>query len=232
MMKTPDSLNRPTRILEAAARLITHYGFDKTTMEDIAREAGVSKGALYLEWSSKDQLFDALLAHEMKRFLLDFQARMERDPEGGRIANLYRHALLALQANPLMSALYTGDSRVLGDFVQRHAADARVERYTSRLMFGKTAVEQMQAAGLLRADIRPEVITYLLSIIALGFMSIETIIPLADVPPLEDVAAAVTSLVQHGIAGEAGDSAAGKRAMAEMVQFLLKQYGERDQGDL
>ena len=30
-----------------------HYGFDKTTMEDISREAGVSKGSLYLVWSSR-----------------------------------------------------------------------------------------------------------------------------------------------------------------------------------
>ena len=35
------------RVLQTASRLITRYGFEKTTMEDIARESGVSKGALY-----------------------------------------------------------------------------------------------------------------------------------------------------------------------------------------
>ena len=39
---------RPTRILNTAGRLMTRYGYDKTTMDEIAREAGVSKGALYL----------------------------------------------------------------------------------------------------------------------------------------------------------------------------------------
>jgi AcrR family transcriptional regulator len=111
-MKSPDPVSRPTRILEAAARLITHYGFDKTTMEDIAHEAGVSKGALYLVWSSKDKLFDALLAFEMKRFLRDFLERMERDPEGGRIANLYRWAA-GLAGEPLdVCALHTRQPRL------------------------------------------------------------------------------------------------------------------------
>ena len=220
MRRKDSALDRSQRVLEAASNLIARYGFDKTTMDDIAREAGVSKGALYLEWPSKDKLLDALIAHEMKRLLDDFLERVEHDPQGGQIANLYRHALLALQQNTLMSALYTRDSRVLGNFVRRQD----VRRYTSRLMFGRDAVEQMQKAGLLRAEIRPEVMTYLFSIIALGFMSIETIVPAKDAPPLEDVADALTDVVRRGFAGRAGESAAGKRAAKQMVEFVKQQY--------
>jgi AcrR family transcriptional regulator len=222
--KTETTDNRRQRVLDAAGRLIERYGFDKTTMEEIAREAGVSKGALYLEWASKDELLDALLAHEMKRLLRNFLERTERDPEGGRIANQYKHALLALQGNPLMCALYTRDSRVLGDFVRRQD----VGRYTSRLMFGQQAVEQMQSAGLLRADIRPQVLAYVFTIIALGFMSIGSLIPARDAPPPEEVAAAMSKLVEGGLAGKGGDSAAGKRAMAQMARFMEEQYGDSD----
>ena len=35
---------RSIHILKTASRLMAHYGFDKTTMEDIAREAGVWRG--------------------------------------------------------------------------------------------------------------------------------------------------------------------------------------------
>lgn len=220
MRKTESNEVRSQRILEAASRLISHYGFDKTTMDDIAREAGVSKGALYLEWPSKDKLLDALLAHEMKRLLDDFLERVEADPQGGQIANLYRHALLALQKNALMSAMYTRDSRVLGAFVLRQD----VERYTSRLMFGKEAVAQMQKAGLLRADIDPAVLTYLFTIIAMGFMSIETIVPPTDAPPLEDVAEALTDIVGRGFAAKGGNSAAGKRAARQLAEFVKQQY--------
>ena len=62
-MDEPDSKNgaersanveRERRILDAAVRLIAHYGYDKTTVGDIAHEAGVSKGAVYLHWPGKD----------------------------------------------------------------------------------------------------------------------------------------------------------------------------------
>jgi len=60
---------RERRILEAAAKLIAHYGFDKTTVSDIANEAGISKGAVYLHYKSKDDLFDALIIHEGMKML-------------------------------------------------------------------------------------------------------------------------------------------------------------------
>ena len=220
MVHTVKSNDRPTRILEAASRLIAHYGFDKTTMDDIAREAGVSKGALYLEWPGKEQLFHALLTYEMKRLLADFQQRMEQDPQGGRIANLYRHALLALQANPLMRALYTRDSRVLGDFVRRQDS----QRYTGRFLLAEEEVRLMQAAGLLRADLRPEVITYLFSVIAVGFIYIGFILPDTAQIPLEDITTALADVIQRGLAGPGDDSAAGKRAMEKLGAFVRQQY--------
>jgi AcrR family transcriptional regulator len=222
---------RSLRILQAAARLIAHYGFDKTTMEDIAREAGVSKGALYLSWSSKDALFDALLAHEMARLLADLQARAEADPQGWTLAGLYRHTLLALQASPLIAALYTRDARVLGDFIHRQDTS----RYTRRLMLGSDAVRSMQAAGLLRGDIRPEVMTYLFSIIALGFMSISALIPAADAPPAAEVSEAIARLVQSGLEGpaarEENSAAPTRQAMQGMLDLLKTQYNETETRD-
>lgn len=223
-MPAARSNHRRNQILQAASRLIAHYGFDKTTMEDIAREAGVSKGALYLEWPGKHELFEALLVHEMRRLLLDFQQRVERDPQGGQIANMYRHALLALRDNPLVSALYTQDSRVLGDYIKRQDTS----RYTSRLLVGEQAVRQMQAAGLLRADIRPEVIAYLMSLIAVGLLQISSIIPTAEQPPLEDVADGLTRLIQGGLAGPGNDSAAGREAAAKIIDLILQQYNEEE----
>ncbi|MCL5999302.1 MAG: TetR/AcrR family transcriptional regulator [Chloroflexi bacterium] len=189
-------------------------------MDDIAREAGVSKGALYLEWQGKEQLFHALLTYEMKRLLADFQQRMEQDPQGGRIANLYRHALLALQANPLMRALYTRDSRVLGDFVRRQDS----QRYTGRFLLAEEGVQQMQAAGLLRADLRPEVIAYLFSVIAVGFIYIGSILPDTAQIPLEDITTALADVIQRGLAGPGDDSAAGKQAMEKLGAFVRQQY--------
>ncbi len=213
---------RKKNILQTASRLITHYGFDKTTMEDIAREAGVSKGALYLVWPSKDALFDELIVFEMKRLVLDFQRRMAHDPQSGTIASLYTHGLMALNDNPLVRALYTQDSRVLGNYVKQQDAS----RYTRRVLLAEGTIRQMQAANLLRQDIRPEVITHLFSIISVGFIYIGTIIPPADQPPLEEVIRAFSSVIQRGLGGPGEDTAAGKQAIARLNEFILQQYDE------
>ena len=52
-------------IIEAADRLFTRFGFRRTSMDDIAREAGVAKGTLYLYFVSKEALFRALLARNV-----------------------------------------------------------------------------------------------------------------------------------------------------------------------
>ncbi len=213
---------RSALILKTASRLMAHYGFDKTTMEDIAREAGVSKGALYLLWSSKDQLFEALLGYEMQRLLDDLQARIEQDPQGGSISNLYRHTLIALRQNPLMCALYARDSRILGDFVRRQD----VERYTRRILLGEESVRQLQAAGLLRGDLRPQVVTYLFTLIALGFLSMGSIFPESETPPLDETGAALAELLRGGLEAPGGDNARGKRAFVQMIDFMRTQYAE------
>jgi len=48
------------RILKAAYERFAHYGFRRTSMEDIAAEAGVSRAALYLQFRNKEEIFRSL----------------------------------------------------------------------------------------------------------------------------------------------------------------------------
>lgn len=223
-MMCMNSPNRTQRILDAAATLIGRYGYDKTTVAEIADEAGISKGAFYLEFRSKDELLGALLVREMRRLMEDIMGRIEADPEGGTISGIYRHSLLALAHNPSMRALYTKDSRVLGDYVRRQP----LSRYTERFFFGQVFVERMQEAGLLRDDLSPQLTTYLMSIISYGLMSIETIIPAEEAPPLEEVAETLSGVVERGFGTGRGDSVAGKRALALLLGDFERQYGRDD----
>lgn len=51
---------RRHQILSATERLVRHYGFQKTTVGDIAREAGIGVGSVYLEFDSKDAIVEEL----------------------------------------------------------------------------------------------------------------------------------------------------------------------------
>jgi AcrR family transcriptional regulator len=43
-------------ILDAMERLLGRFGYKKTTMDDVAREAGIGKGTIYLHFPSKEEL--------------------------------------------------------------------------------------------------------------------------------------------------------------------------------
>jgi TetR/AcrR family transcriptional repressor of mexJK operon len=66
-------------ILEAARRAFLAGGFGAVSMDAIARAAGASKATLYAYFSSKEELFGAVVAREGERYFCGFSAR-ELDP--------------------------------------------------------------------------------------------------------------------------------------------------------
>ncbi len=50
------------RIIEAAEQRLWHYGFRKTTIDEIASDAGVGKGTVYLHFDSKENITLAIMA--------------------------------------------------------------------------------------------------------------------------------------------------------------------------
>jgi TetR/AcrR family transcriptional repressor of mexJK operon len=77
------AVNAPTgkaeSILAAAQRTFLASGFGAVSMDAIAREAGASKATLYAYFSSKEELFGAVVAREGERYFRGFSAR-ELDP--------------------------------------------------------------------------------------------------------------------------------------------------------
>jgi TetR/AcrR family transcriptional regulator len=95
---SPDHENKSRAILKAAAKLFASQGFDRTSINEIATECGVSKALVYHYYANKDQLlFEIIRAH-----LADLVAAVEvpaglpaRERLGQMITGLleaYRHA--------------------------------------------------------------------------------------------------------------------------------------------
>jgi|LGVE01.1.fsa_nt_gb AcrR family transcriptional regulator len=55
-------------IVEAALKLFAEDGYTSTSMQSIAKEAGVSKGNLYNYFESKEELLEGVLNHGLKQF--------------------------------------------------------------------------------------------------------------------------------------------------------------------
>jgi AcrR family transcriptional regulator len=56
-------------VFDAAADVFAQYGFKRTTMNDIAQAAGISRPALYLMFNNKEHLFQELAAYRINRAL-------------------------------------------------------------------------------------------------------------------------------------------------------------------
>ncbi len=69
-------------ILDATERLLARYGYKKTTMDDVAREAGIGKGTTYLHFASKEELTLSTIDRIVDRLLerLRAIARSDRPP--------------------------------------------------------------------------------------------------------------------------------------------------------
>jgi AcrR family transcriptional regulator len=52
---------RPAELMAAALDLFVERGYAATRLDDVAARAGVSKGTLYLYFSSKEELFEAVI---------------------------------------------------------------------------------------------------------------------------------------------------------------------------
>ncbi len=64
-------------ILQAARRVFQKWGLNKTTMEDIAREAGKGKSTLYYYYESKDEIFDTVVEIEIGALLARAKASVQ-----------------------------------------------------------------------------------------------------------------------------------------------------------
>lgn len=78
-------------ILEIAKKFFTKYGYVKTSLDDIALEAGIAKGTIYYYFESKQELFMNILAAQAEEFVIEMK-RQVMEKKG--FENKLRHFML------------------------------------------------------------------------------------------------------------------------------------------
>ncbi|SEO73011.1 TetR/AcrR family transcriptional regulator [Paenibacillus sp. OV219] len=67
------------KILDAAARMFSRSGYHRSSMDEIALEAGVAKGTLYYHFPSKAQMFKALITEGLQMITDTIKTEINRD---------------------------------------------------------------------------------------------------------------------------------------------------------
>jgi AcrR family transcriptional regulator len=153
---TPRKERTRRRILDAAGQFFASRGYAKTTVEEIASGAGVSKALVYHHFPGKEGILDAVL----ERTLADWNdaTRLEamRTESGGvldGIAHMLRTSLAYAREHPVLRGLLDLDTRVLADSDAGREMRSQMSELRASL---NEAVGAGVACGELREDLDVE----------------------------------------------------------------------------
>jgi AcrR family transcriptional regulator len=207
------------RILNAASRLLIRYGYDKTTLDDVAREAGLSRSTLYTRWKKKEILFRVLLWQEMLAYIDELMKRFETDLDAGTLIGFFRLAMDVLHDNAFMRTVYTGDRRIFGALLPENKAQLYTWRMTSTVSF----LSLLQQVGMVRAEIDVQTLSYMLSSLQLGLLQMGEIIPHEQSPPMDQIMQATIDMLNAYAVPPNADREAGHAALTRYLQTLHDQ---------
>lgn len=223
----PDTDERQQQILNAAAAVIVRLGYDKTTMSDIADEAGVSRGTVYLYFKGKEELFEALFYREWTLYAQTWLECIEADPRGGTIGGHYRALFRAIDSRPLIASLMRRDRRVIGSYLRKPD-----NLFSSMLSGSPTAdfIRALQAAGAVRQDIDVDVMAHIIEMLSYGQLMMGEFKPLDQFPPYDAVMEAIADMMDRVLTPEdGGDSEAGKAVIRQITAAVRVQLEQAKQ---
>lgn len=102
------------KIYECGVKLIRKHGFDKVTVEQIAKEAGVSVGTYYYYFETKYDLFSEMFKRADNYFLTEVVGKLKAESCKERIVEFFeRYAEFnCLDGVDMVKKLYTSDNKM------------------------------------------------------------------------------------------------------------------------
>lgn len=156
---------RRAEIVAAARRCFSRDGFHQTSMPDIAAEAGVSAGAPYRYFASKEEIILAI-AEDAFRLIFEPIERLAAGTDGASVPDLIAVSLEALSAETVTDAagrvvpveeLLRCAVQTWSELLRNDAVRARaVEGFDSVRDSIADALRRGQAAGAVPATVEPE----------------------------------------------------------------------------
>lgn len=70
------------RLLTAAETVFERHGFEKTTLDDLGREAGLNKTSLYYYYPNKEEIFSAVINRQLGLFLASLDSKVNKKKNG------------------------------------------------------------------------------------------------------------------------------------------------------
>lgn len=135
------------QLLEQGYKLFSAYGLKKTNIEELAKAAGISKGAFYLFYESKEALFMDVVEMAEKRFRVEILAAIDLPGPSphARLVAILKKALSLLKTIPILQVFTHSDYDLL---FRRMPAEKLQEHLASDQIFIEELVRRCRQTGI------------------------------------------------------------------------------------
>lgn len=212
---------RANRILDASLELLHRWGYRKTTLDDIAKQAGVTKGVVYQHWKTREALFEALLLREYLVLMQNVRQGLIDGQCTGMLSSLVRYIGYLVISHPLFKAIFLYDTEMLGDLIYTSTGQ---QLLSERLGKSNLLFEYLRTHGLLRTNLGIETQTKMLTAIWMGFFHMDQIVPLERRFTLDEMIEGLTETIQRTFEPEEPPSSVTVEEVTHAFIDLLDQF--------
>jgi TetR/AcrR family fatty acid metabolism transcriptional regulator len=150
---------KPQQIVDAAIRVFARNGYYNSRVSDIAREAGIASGTIYLYFKTKDDILVTLFREKMAGFVARLRDAIAAEPDAlAKLRRLIALHFQVLESNPDLAEVVQVELRQGHKFF-RGASAHEVAAYFALI---SSVLEEGVEAGLFRKDLPIKVATKVL----------------------------------------------------------------------
>jgi TetR/AcrR family fatty acid metabolism transcriptional regulator len=155
-MRDPD---KPQQIIEAAVRVFARKGYFNSRVSDVAREAGIAAGTIYLYFDTKEEILITLFREKMAAFVSALRKAIAEERDAlAKLRRLVRLHFQMLEGNPDLAEVVQVELRQ-GQKLFRGPASQEIATYFALI---SSVLDEGVAAGRFRADLPVKVATKML----------------------------------------------------------------------
>jgi len=174
-------------ILDAASKLITEKGVKNTSLADIAKEVGISKGTLYYYYSTKDDIIYDITDIHLKQIteeLLSWIGAIENDATPEEILVVVFEKILKAETRGKLHLYLISDAAIGNNSLK--------ERFKQRYREWRTTLEDGTRMVLKDKKVNYEILSYIILAVLDGF-TIQQMIGVEKIP-IKDIANILASV--------------------------------------
>ena len=175
-----------SRILDAAYEQFCRMGIQRSTMEDVARRAGVSRITVYRRFATKDSLVEHVVRREFRRYFDQFLIDIEQaNTAADRVVLGFVSSLRAIRSNPFIGGLMAAEPDLL---VPSMITDGGRTLATVR-QFVAGQLRREQRAGMVSGELDTDLVAEMMVRVSASFLAIPSlVVDLDDDRQLAEVA--------------------------------------------